>query len=116
MILVRTESSANLSTTGSGNKVHWMVSKEDGSTHFEMRQVTIPPAGKSSKGRHEHEHVVYVLQGEGEIVGANENQVLLPGCSVFVPSNEEHQWINHSESNPFVFLCVIPSGAEDFLK
>ncbi len=116
MIMSRMKEDALLSVSGSGNKVYWMVSKEDGSSNFEMREIHMPAGGKSSKGTHAHEHVVYVLQGKGRVVGLDKEQILLPGTSVFVPGNVEHQWINESDTEEFVFLCVIPSGAEDFLK
>lgn len=116
MIVSRTAAEAVLSITGSKNKVRWLVGKEDGSEHFEMREIRIPAKGKSSKGSHEHEHVVYVLQGTGRVVGLDGEHTLIPGKSVFVPGFEEHQWVNDSEQDELVFLCVIPSGSEDFLK
>ncbi|NBK22318.1 MAG: cupin domain-containing protein [Spirochaetia bacterium] len=116
MILVRTEEQANLSITGSGNKVRWMVGHEDGSANFEMRKIALPPGGKSSKGSHLHEHVVYILAGIGRVVGDDGERQLTPHVSVFVPGGEEHQWINDSKTEELVFLCVIPSGSEDFLK
>ncbi len=116
MILVRTEEQAKLSITGSGNKVRWMVAHEDGSNNFEMRRISLPPGGKSSKGSHLHEHVVYVLEGVGRVVGNEGEQQLLPHKAVFVPGGEDHQWINDSKTESLVFLCVIPSGSEDFLK
>ncbi|MDD3523077.1 MAG: hypothetical protein PHQ41_00070 [Candidatus Cloacimonetes bacterium] len=78
MILVRTEEQAKLSITGSDNKVRWMIAHEDGSNNFEMRHITLPPGGKSSKGSHPHEHVVYVLEGVGRVVGNEGEQQLLP--------------------------------------
>jgi len=48
MILSRTAAEAVLSTTGSGNKVRWLVSKEDGSTNYEMREIRIPEVMNTS--------------------------------------------------------------------
>jgi quercetin dioxygenase-like cupin family protein len=73
--------------TKSGNKIYWMITSENGAPSFELRYIEIPPGGKSSKGHHPHEH------------------------EVFVPGDEEHQWINIS-SEPFGFVCVVPKGAE----
>ena len=39
MIVSSTAAEAVLSTTGSKNKVRWLVSKEDGSEHLEMREI-----------------------------------------------------------------------------
>lgn len=116
MILVREAGEAMVSRTGSGNIVHWLVSREDGSQNYEMRKVVIPAGGSSSRGSHAHEHVVYVLSGSGSISGEDGSQTLHPGLSVFVPGGEVHQWINEDLQRDFEFLCIIPAGSEDFLK
>lgn len=115
-MIVRKIEDARLSITGSSNRVHWLVSKEDGSASFEVRKVSIPPDGKSSKGHHKHEHGVFVLSGHGRIVGKDEEHPLEAGISVYVKSDEEHQWINDSSEESLEFVCVIQSGAEDIIK
>jgi len=115
-MIVRTLEESKLSVTGSGNRVHWLVAKEDGSSTFEVRMISIPAGGKSSKGRHEHEHGVHVLRGHGRIVGEDGEHALEAGISVYVKGNEEHQWVNDSASESLDFICVIQSGAEDFIK
>ena len=102
--------------TQSGNAVSWLVEKTDGSQCFEIRKICIPPGKCSSYGSHSHEHGVYVLSGSGYIVGKDTKKLLTPQMSVFVPGNEEHQWINASSNVAFEFICVIPSGAEDIIK
>ena len=115
-MVVRSLEEAKLSVTGSGNKVHWLVEKSDGASTFEVRKVSIPPEGKSSAGHHEHEHGVHVLSGHGRVVGEDGEYTLEAGVSVYVKGNEEHQWINDSSSESLNFICVIQSGAEDFIK
>jgi len=102
--------------TKSGNKIYWMIRSENGAPSFELRYIEIPPGGKSSSGHHPHEHEVFVAAGRGKIVGRHSNGDayecdLAPGMAVFVPGDEEHQWINMS-SEPFGFVCVVPKGAE----
>ncbi|MEE9306877.1 MAG: cupin domain-containing protein [Spirochaetia bacterium] len=97
--------------TNSGNKIYWMLTQENGAPNFELRYIEIPSNGKSSYGKHPHEHEVFVVQGKGKIVGENIEEQLKPGMAVFVPGNEEHQWIN-TETEPFGFICVVPKGAE----
>lgn len=115
-MIVRKLEDAKLSVTGSGNKVHWLVAKEDGSSSFEVRKVSIPPSGKSSNGHHTHEHGVFVLSGHGRVVGQDEEYQLEAGLSVYVKGDEEHQWINDSSSESLDFICVIQAGSEDFIK
>ncbi|RKX79430.1 MAG: cupin domain-containing protein [Spirochaetes bacterium] len=107
----------------SGNKLYWLITSEKGAPHFEMRYIEIPPGGKSSYGHHEHEHEVFIIKGRGEIrgkgnsnKGADKSEPLWPGLAVFVAGNEEHQWINSSNEEPFGFICVVPKGAESELK
>lgn len=97
--------------TKSGNKIYWLVTQENGAQNFELRYIEIPPHGKSSYGKHPHEHEVFVVQGTGRIFGVDFDQQLKPGMAVFVPGNEEHQWVNET-AEPFGFVCVVPKGAE----
>ena len=98
--------------TGSGNKIYWMLTTEDGAPNFEMRFIEIPPGGKSSYGHHSHEHEVFVVKGKGSVKQKEISYELSPGMGVFVQGNEEHQWINASSEEPFGFICVVPKGAE----
>lgn len=116
MVTVKKLGNSVKSESRSGNIVYWLISKEDGSINFEMREVSIPPGGTSSKGSHAHEHVAYILSGAGIIVCEEGPLDLYPGLAVFVPGEEEHQWVNKSETETLNFLCVIPAGSEDFLK
>lgn len=102
-------------TTKSGNRIYWMVTQERGAPNFELRYIEIPPNGKSSYGKHPHEHEVFVVAGEGRIVGIGQEIDLSPGMAVFVAGNEEHQWINTGAS-AFGFVCVVPKGAESESK
>ena len=102
--------------TRSGNKIYWMLTAEQGAPNFELRYIELPPGGKSSYGRHPHEHEVFVVKGEGRIRGKENGREyekpLSPGVAVFVPGDEEHQWINLRNDEPFGFICVVPKGAE----
>lgn len=98
--------------TRSGNKIYWMLTSEVGAPGFELRYIEIPPGGKSSYGRHPHEHEVFVVRGRGGIKGQYPEKPLQPGTAVFVPGDEEHQWVNSSATEPFGFICVVPKGAE----
>ncbi|MBI9095105.1 MAG: cupin domain-containing protein [Sphaerochaeta sp.] len=113
---LRTYEEAPINMTGSGNQVKWLVDRDEGSNVFEIREISIPPHGKSSYGTHAHEHGVFVLSGKGRLVGRTSSIQLLPKSSVYVSPNEEHQWVNDSASEPLVFICVIPTGSEDDVK
>ena len=46
--------------TKSGNKIYWMLTQGNGAPNFELRYIEIPSNGKSSYGKHPHEHEVFV--------------------------------------------------------
>ncbi|MBN1298269.1 MAG: cupin domain-containing protein [Actinobacteria bacterium] len=100
-----------MNKTGSGNLIYWMITSEMGAKNFELRYIEIPVGGKSSYGKHPHEHEVFTIKGEGKIKGMDYEEVLKPNLAVFVPGDEEHQWIN-TGNEPFGFICVVPKGAE----
>jgi quercetin dioxygenase-like cupin family protein len=58
--------------------------------------------------QHNYEHEVYVLEGEGELAGEEENLSLTPGSAGYVPANTIHQFRNVGNT-PFKFLCMIPA-------
>jgi mannose-6-phosphate isomerase-like protein (cupin superfamily) len=106
--------------TRSGNRIYWKVTAEKGAQGFELRYIEIPVGGKSSAGHHPHEHEVFIVQGQGKIVGRDEGgepveKALAPGVAVFVPGGEEHQWVN-TGGETLGFVCVVPRGAESQSK
>ena len=100
----------------SGNKIYWMLTSEQGAPNYEMRYIEISPGGRTHYGHHSHEHEVFVVNGKGWVKGKDSERELSSRMAVFIPGDEEHQFINASETEPFGFLCVIPIGAEAELK
>ena len=49
------------------------------------------------------------------IKGIDYEEALKPNMAVFVPGNEQHQWVN-TGNEPFGFICVVPKGAESESK
>ena len=101
----------NVGKTSSGISIYWLLTKEIGAKNFELRYIEIPVSGKTSYGTHPHEHEVYVLKGKGIVKGKDYQEELLPGDSVFIAEDEEHQWINQGDC-ALCFICVVPAGAE----
>jgi quercetin dioxygenase-like cupin family protein len=86
-----------------------VIGQADGARKFCMRVFEIARGGITGKHAHEWEHEVFVHAGKGEILREGKWASLLTGSVVFIPGNEEHQLRNSGEE-PFVFVCVIPSG------
>jgi len=88
-------------------KVRWLITKDMGAENFAMRLFEIEPGGYSPFHSHPWEHEVFILEGEGVVVGANEERSFKPGDAIFIPSNEEHQFKNNG-NKALKFLCLVP--------
>jgi quercetin dioxygenase-like cupin family protein len=93
---------------------HWcgvnrmsLVGESGETTGFHLRYFEIAPGGFSSLEQHVHEHVVIVLRGQGQVRLGDTTQDLHFGDTVYVASNEPHQFRNPSPSEPFGFLCIV---------
>jgi quercetin dioxygenase-like cupin family protein len=76
-------------------------------TSFHIRYFEIAPGGFSSLERHQHEHVIVVLRGQGEVRLGDVVHAVAFGDTVYVAPNEVHQLRNGSPSEPFGFLCMV---------
>ncbi len=90
-----------------GVTMRWLISKEDGAPNFAMRFFEVLPGGYTPYHKHEWEHEVFVLKGQGDLVTENDTRPLSEGCAVFVPGNQNHQFRNGSDEN-LIFLCLVP--------
>jgi quercetin dioxygenase-like cupin family protein len=86
-----------------------VIGQADGARKFCMRVFEIAKGGITGKHAHEWEHEVFVHSGKGAILREGEWIPLSTGSVIFIPGSEEHQLRNSGEE-PFVFVCVIPSG------
>ncbi len=89
-------------------KVRWLITKEMGAENFAMRLFEMEAGGHSPLHSHNWEHEVFILEGEGLVVGGKEERKFKAGDAVFIPSNEKHQLKNNSKK-PCKLLCLIPS-------
>lgn len=77
---------------------------------FAMRRFTLGSGGHTPYHGHDWEHEVYVLAGRGKIKTEEGDRELSAGDAVYVPSNEEHQFV--SENEGLTFLCLVPRRGE----
>ena len=106
----------SLCRSRSGKKIYWMLTSEIGAPNFELRYIEIPPnVPLSSQSKHPHEHEVFVVKGKGILQGEENGESyeveLSAGQAIFIPGNEEHQWLNPYDE-PLGIICVVPKGAE----
>ena len=84
-----------------------LIGEKEGSNRIVLRMFTIRPGGHTPRHTHEMEHVVYVVEGEGEVVDCDGfAHELKPGDCAFVPPYDLHHFQNRNGSD-FTFLCII---------
>jgi quercetin dioxygenase-like cupin family protein len=84
-----------------------VIGEEEGAPNFTMRVFDVEPGATTPLHTHGWEHEVFVLAGRGSAHGGGEEAPLREGDTVFVPSMEEHRFVNEGDE-PFRFICVIP--------
>ncbi len=87
------------------------VGRSDGAPGFSARVFTIAPGGNTPHHQHPFEHVNYIIEGEGELVGDEGPRAVRKGDFVLVLPDEKHQYRN-TGTEPLVFICLVPSAYE----
>lgn len=100
---------SNLAKGATGRVV---IGQGDGAEKFCMRVFELSAGGYSAKHSHNFEHEVFVHAGKGAVYSKGKWISLASGSVVFIPPDEEHQLKNEGEE-PFIFVCVIPSGVPE---
>ncbi len=88
-------------------RVRWLITKEMGAPNFAMRLFEMEPEGYSPFHSHPWEHEVFILEGEGLVVGDGGEKKFRAGDVVFILPNEKHQFKNDGEKT-VKFLCLVP--------
>lgn len=90
-----------------GVQIRWLIHQPDGAPNFYMRQFTVAPGGHTPRHRHDWEHEVYILSGTAVVGTPDGVKTASPGDCIYVPPNEEHQFLN-AGSAELKFLCLVP--------
>jgi quercetin dioxygenase-like cupin family protein len=88
-----------------------LIGPADGAPTFAMRCFTIAPGGATPWHKHDWEHEVAVVEGEGAAVGPEGETPVGRGHVVFVPPNEMHQFRN-TGAKDFAMVCLVPLRGE----
>ncbi len=79
----------------------------DERVRFELRYFELAPGGYTSLERHQHEHVVVILRGEGFVLIGEEVIQVRPFDLVYTRPGALHRLMNASHTEPFGFLCTV---------
>ena len=88
-------------------KVRWLITKETGAENFAMRLFEMDAGGQSPLHSHNWEHEIFILAGEGIVVGGQEEKEFKAGDAIFIPPNQKHQ-LKSSRKITCKILCLIP--------
>ena len=86
-------------------KIKWL--NTEGSSNFAVRHCEIGSSGYSPLHSHAWEHEIFVLEGNGVVLGDKETKSIKTGDSVSISVNETHQ-IKNSSKKTLRILCIIP--------
>ncbi|KAL0229958.1 hypothetical protein PCE1_003522 [Barthelona sp. PCE] len=93
-----------------GVKIQVLTAGTDDSATMVMRRFELAPGnGIVPLHTHPYEHQVYVISGEG--IALNEelgDSPVTAGSVIYTDGTTPHGFKNISETEPFVFLCMIP--------
>lgn len=115
MAVIKKEQEADL-TLYDNDEIKGMLKKliigsKDGNPTMALRIMEVEVDGYSPFHSHEWEHINYILSGVGILRTITGEFPLLPGMSVFVESNEKHQYVNTGKEK-FKFICMVPVERE----
>ena len=88
-----------------------MVTPQQGWETHVMRLFTLAPNGAAPHHSHDWEHIVYVLEGEGNLYLEGQDHPLTAGSVAYVPAQSDHQIANRG-SGDFVFICIVPQRGD----
>jgi len=88
------------------------LSRADGVPTFSFRVFTIEPGGHTPLHRHPFEHMNYIIEGSGVLVGEDREIALKQGDFALILPNELHQFKNTAGSSNLVLICAVPREFE----
>jgi len=90
-----------------------LIGKRGESPVFHVRYFEVAPGGWTTLEHHQHEHVVVVLRGEGEIQLGLESYVLGMGDVGYTAPGDTHQLrCKVGAKEPFGFICVVAADRD----
>lgn len=88
-----------------GITVRWLIGELDGAPNFAMKLYELAPATISPVHTHAWEDEVFVLRGQGAVLGSEGEIAIGEGDVIYIPPMERHQFVNTGESE----LCLLMS-------
>jgi quercetin dioxygenase-like cupin family protein len=90
-----------------GVRIRWVIDRRRGAPTFAMRIFELDPGAATPLHEHWYEQEMYLLDGEGVMVGPDGEHPLTPGVVMWVPPYERHQ-IRNTGTTTLKFICCVP--------
>ena len=91
-----------------GVTIQNVISEADGASNFHMRIFEMEPGVVAEAHSHDFEHEIYILEGNGRVMGEREPKPIQRGDILFIPPNEKHTFTNEGTEN-LCWICLIPA-------
>jgi quercetin dioxygenase-like cupin family protein len=86
----------------------WLIGKPEKAQNFAMRYYSVEKGGFTVEEEHEHDHGIFIMQGEATVLMGDEKFDVSKGDVVYIPPNIRHQLVNRGQG-AMGFICVIPA-------
>lgn len=90
-----------------GMTVRWLVSDLEEEPRFALRLYELAPGAVTTPHAHHWEHQVFMLKGQGLVVGEEDERQIGEGDLVYISPLERHQFVN-TGSDILRFLMAFP--------
>ncbi|MCD4738607.1 MAG: cupin domain-containing protein [Anaerolineae bacterium] len=107
-MLVKESAAVTLEAVQAGIGIRWLLQEVDGTPNFAMRLIEIEPGAIFEMHQHPYEHEIYVLEGEGVVMGGDGEQRMAPGVALLVLPDELHGYRNPGKET-LKFICITPN-------
>jgi quercetin dioxygenase-like cupin family protein len=92
----------------SGAKMRMLIGPAENARNFHMRHFEVEAGGYTPHHKHDYEHEIIILKGEGTAKSEQGDRTFKAGEVIWVPANEMHQFQNTGRG-PLEFICLIPA-------
>nr|WP_319776499.1 cupin domain-containing protein [uncultured Sphaerochaeta sp.] len=88
-----------------------LIGPEQGWEDYVMRMFTLEKEGKAPHHSHSWQHVIFAVEGKGNLFMDGKDYPLESGSVAYVPDAIDHQISNAGEEQ-FVFICIVPKRGD----
>lgn len=99
---------------GHGGNMYGLATPSQGATELNLWRATMAIGASSEPQYHDHEEVVFILEGEGLAHIAGEVAAFTAGDTLIFPASALHQVTNTGEK-PLDTLIMMPAGTRSYL-